>query len=365
MRIAVFMLVLLLLQVFTFGLGRSLQWLFAPVVGKVGRRWLMASAYLLTNGLVLGLIFRVVFGFGHSIARVMAFWMVLLLFVMYAALATFILYLLLRKLMAQPPLSRALRVFAPLFVVALLGLALHNAYTPVVRYQSITIDKKMDKPLRIGLASDTHLGALFGARQIDKLAALMNAEKVDMILLPGDVMDDNVNVYLREHMQPHLQKLRAPLGVYATMGNHDLFGDQARIRQELKRAGIRVLDNEVLAHQGLLIVGRTDDLDHNRPSTAALLEGQNTKLPVILLDHRPTEIEQHSRLPVDVQVSGHVHNGQIAPANLIVKALYGLAYGYRAIGNGHYFTTSGYGFWGVPLRLGSQSEIWVIDVKGR
>lgn len=361
MRIAVLMLVLLLLQVFTFGLGRSMQWLFAPVVGQIGRRCLMLAAYLVTNGLIVGLLLEL----GHSLFRVFALWMILLLFVMYAALSTFLLYLLLRRLLGSVPLSHTLRVFAPLFVLGLFGLAFYNAYTPVVRYQSITIDKKLAKPLRIGLASDTHLGALFGARQIDKLAALMNAEKVDMILLPGDLMDDNVNVYLRDNMRPHLQKLRAPLGVYATMGNHDLFGDQARIRQELKRAGIRVLDNEVLAHQGLLIVGRTDDLDHNRPSTAALLEGQNTNLPVILLDHRPTEIEQHSRLPIDVQVSGHVHNGQIAPANLIVKALYGLAYGYRAIGNGHYFTTSGYGFWGVPLRLGSQSEIWVIDVKGK
>ena len=82
------------------------------------------------------------------------------------------------------------------------------------------------------------------------------------------------------------------------------------------------------------------------------------------MDHRPDQIEQHARLPIDLQVSGHVHNGQVFPANLIVKQLYRLPYGYEAIGNGHFFVTSGFGFWGIPFRLGSQSEVWIIDVSG-
>ena len=77
----------ILLQVFTFGLGRSLQWLFAPWIGKVGRRWLMGISYFITNGLLVGLLLEL----GHIMFRVVAFWMVILLFVMYAALATFIL----------------------------------------------------------------------------------------------------------------------------------------------------------------------------------------------------------------------------------------------------------------------------------
>ena len=361
MRIVVSILVLVLLQVFTFGLGRSLQWLFAPLVGATGRRRLMWLAYLMTNALIVGLLLQL----GHSVFRLMALWMVVLLFVMYAALATFVLYLLLRRLMPQPPLSRSLRWFAPLFVAGLLGFSLYNAYTPVVRYQSITIDKPLDKPLRIGMASDMHLGSLFGAKMLDKLTAIMQQENVDIILLPGDLMDDNVEAYRAENMQPHLEKLRAPLGVYATLGNHDLFGHQAEIKAEVEKAGIRVLSNETLEVNGLLLVGRTDDIDASRPATESLLRGQNTELPVLLMDHRPSEIELHQHLPIDVQVSGHVHNGQVAPANLIVRAINRLHYGYEHIGKGHYITTSGYGFWGVPLRFGSQSEVWIIDVKGR
>lgn len=362
MRIILFILVLLLLQLFTFGLGRSLQWLFAPYVGKRGRRRLMGAAFFITNALIAGLLLQL----GHALFRWMAFWMVLLLFVMYAALVTFILYLLLRRFMEQKPMSRSLRLFAPLFVAGLLAFAAYNAYTPVVRYADITIDKPLSKPLRIGMAADTHLGVLFGAKQIDKLVAVMNREQVDMILLPGDLMDDNVDAYRAENMRPHLEKLRAPLGVYATLGNHDLFGHEREIYKELTQAGIRVLANESTVVDGrLLVVGRNDDLDRTRPSTETLLSNQNTALPVLLMDHRPTDIEAHSKLPVDIQVSGHVHNGQIAPANLIVRFLNRLHYGYEHIGNGHFFVTSGYGFWGVPLRLGSQSEVWVINVKGK
>lgn len=362
MRIILFILVLLLLQLFTFGLGRSLQWLFAPYVGKRGRRRLMGAAFFITNALIAGLLLQL----GHALFRWMAFWMVLLLFVMYAALATFVLYLLLRRFMEQKPMSRSLRLFAPLFVAGLLAFAAYNAYTPVVRYADITIDKPLSKPLRIGMAADTHLGVLFGAKQIDKLVAAMNREQVDMILLPGDLMDDNVDAYRAENMRPHLEKLRAPLGVYATLGNHDLFGHEREIYEELTQAGIRVLANEsTVVDSRLLVVGRNDDLDRTRPSTETLLSNQNTALPVLLMDHRPTDIEAHSKLPIDIQVSGHVHNGQIAPANLIVRFLNRLHYGYEHIGNGHFFVTSGYGFWGVPLRLGSQSEVWVINVKGK
>jgi len=351
----------ILLQVFTFGLGRSLQWLFAPWIGKVGRRWLMGISYFITNGLLVGLLLEL----GHIMFRVVEFWMVILLFVMYAALATFILYLLLRRFVARQPPSPSLRLVAPLFVAGLLGFGMYNAYTPVVRHQTVFINKKMDKPLRIGVASDLHLGILFGARQLDKLVDIMKQEQVDMVLLPGDLMDDTVDAYLKENMKPHLQKLTAPMGVYATLGNHDWFHDQKRIKHELQAAGLTVLANQVLEVNGVLLVGRSDDLDRKRPSAEQLLEGQNTQLPVLLMDHRPTSIEAHARLPIDVQVSGHVHNGQVAPANLIVRTLYRLAYGYEAIGNGHFFTTSGYGFWGIPLRLGSQSEVWVIDIKSR
>ncbi|TRC50007.1 metallophosphoesterase, partial [Mannheimia haemolytica] len=79
--------------------------------------------------------------------------------------------------------------------------------------------KPLEKPLRIGMASDLHLGKLFGSKQLDQLADIFNQEKVDLILLPGDIMDDNLVFYRSENMHDSFSKLKAPLGVYATLGN--------------------------------------------------------------------------------------------------------------------------------------------------
>ena len=103
----------------------------------------------------------------------------------------------------------------------------------------------------------------------------------------------------------------------------------------------------------------------DRPSLAALLKDVRRDLPVLVLDHRPTEILANVQTTMDIQVSGHAHNGQVFPANFIVRALYRLHYGHEQIEGKEIFVSSGYGFWGVPLRLGSRSEVFVIDVAGR
>jgi predicted MPP superfamily phosphohydrolase len=85
-------------------------------------------------------------------------------------------------------------------------------------------------------------------------------------------------------------------------------------------------------------------------------------LPVILIDHRPTELAQVSKTLVDVQLSGHTHDGQMFPINLITRRVYPLSWGYRKIGNTHFFVTSGIRLWGPPVRTSGKSEIMVIDI---
>lgn len=91
----------------------------------------------------------------------------------------------------------------------------------------------------------------------------------------------------------------------------------------------------------------------------------DTRHPVILLDHRPSEIDQNVQPPIDLQVSGHTYNGQVFPANFIVKALNRVAYGHEKIDSTHVVVSSSYGFWGVPFRLGLQAEVWIIDMRGK
>ncbi len=116
-------------------------------------------------------------------------------------------------------MARSLRIFAPLFFIGLTAYSVYNAYTPVVRRYEISINKKLERPLRIGMASDLHTGILVGARQLDKLADTMQARKsghypaarrFDWTIMSA--------AYRAENMQPHLERLHAPLGRVCQLG---------------------------------------------------------------------------------------------------------------------------------------------------
>ncbi|TCP96042.1 hypothetical protein EDC44_106109 [Cricetibacter osteomyelitidis] len=347
------------LQLFIYIFTRTMYWIFSGKLSHRGRRVLALLIFIIPNALMVLHFTQVI-----TIYREMAWMLVFLLYSSFVTIAMAACFRLLRSVISHNALNLGLKVFYPIGLIFLFALSLYNAYTPRVIHYSITIDKPL-KPLRIAMASDFHLGVLFGSKQLDKLANIIQQEKPDLVLLPGDIMDDNTNAYVAENMQPHLAKLKAPLGVYATLGNHDFFGHQNAIRREIEKAGIKVLwDESAVINNEFVLVGRNDDLVRNRPSTAELLKPLNTKLPIFVLDHRPSEIVENSQQPIDIQVSGHAHKGQIFPANLITKMLYRLDYGYEKINGSHFFVTSGFGFWGIPLRLGSQSEVFIIDVKG-
>lgn len=361
-----FLIVGLIIQPFTYIFARFWLWMLSLQKGMVGYRKGMWATFLFSNGLFL--LSYIVIRFWQPVLRVMIAWLVVLLFTLFTALTITVVYFILRKVAPNGKPQAMLRMLGAGLFVGLFGISLYNAYTPVVHHLEITLDKPLASPVRIGMVSDLHIGRMMGTRQLEKLADIMNREKVDMILMPGDIMDDDVEAYRAENMQPALMKLKAPLGVYATMGNHDLMkGAEQDIRAELTQAGIKVMSDEVLEvdNGNFWLIGRPDDLAKGRMPINELLLKTDGRKPVFLMDHRPNSIMEHSKLPIDLQVSGHVHKGQIFPANLLAEYVNRRAYGYEKIGMGHYVVTSGYGFWGVPLRLGSQAEVWVIDVKGK
>ena len=362
----VFLTVGLSIQILTYIFARFWLWMLNLQKGTVGYRKGMWAVFLFSNGMFLS--WYILIRFWSPILKIAIGWSVVLLFTLFCALAVAAVYFILKQVAPNSKSQPVLRMLGGALFIGLFGVSLYNAYTPVVRHLEITLDRPMAKPVRIGMVSDLHIGRLLGSRQLEKLADMMNREKVDIILMPGDIMDDDVQAYRAENMQPALMKLKAPLGVYATMGNHDLMrGAEREINEELTRAGIQVMNDEVLEvdNGNFWLVGRPDNLAQGRMPTNELLLKTDGKKPVFLMDHRPSDIEAHSKLPIDLQVSGHVHKGQIFPANLLAEYVNRRAYGHEKIGFGHYVVTSGYGFWGVPLRLGSQAEVWVIDVKGK
>lgn len=374
MRYAFFIAIFALLQLFSLGTALSLQWWLRPWQTDASQIIIWIAVFVITNGLLLLSVKR---AFANSY-RWVSGWMLIMHFVLLTALLVSLLYggywsiasLMGAGINTSGLVDVKLRALALIVFVGLFAYTLYSAYVPVIRRLTIQIDKTLPKPLTIAVASDLHLGKLFGSGAIDRLQHLVVQNKADILLMPGDIMDDNIQAFTDYTMGVNLKRLSdsVPYGIYATLGNHDLYGHEQPISEALRSTGVNLLNDEVVCieHEGapIWLVGRFDNHKHQRVATTELLAHVDTQQPVILLDHRPSDITEHSQLPIDLQVSGHTHNGQIFPANFIVSAINRLGYGYEAIGNGHFVVSSGYGFWGIPFRLGSRSEIWLISLTG-
>lgn len=236
----------------------------------------------------------------------------------------------------------------------------YNAWNPVVRTYEITLHKQSEqKELHVIFVSDLHLGDVVGKKHLQKLVDITSEIKPDMILIGGDIIDDQIEPYLKENMGEVMKKLDAPLGVYATTGNHDYYGgDVERLIVEMEKAEVKMLKDEVvIIENSFILVGRNDRTDSSRKSMEEMMEHVDKTKPVLMIDHQPNELDKASQNGIDVLFSGHTHRGQIAPANIFTGMLYENDWGYLQKGNFHSIVSSGFGLWGPPFRIGTRSEV--------
>lgn len=241
-----------------------------------------------------------------------------------------------------------------------------NAWSTVIRKHVLHVDKHAGemKELRVAVASDLHLGNIVGNRHLRRLVKRINAMKPDIILLPGDVLDDSIEPFLRNRMSDTLMELQARDGVYAVLGNHEYYGASIpQYVEAMKRIGIQVLQDETVSiGDRYYVAGRKDRTAESaspegRLSVASLVSGLDMSRPVIMMDHQPYGFNLAAAAGVDVLLCGHTHRGQIAPNHWITKRLFELDWGYMRKDKMHVAVSSGYGTWGPPIRLASRSEI--------
>lgn len=245
-----------------------------------------------------------------------------------------------------------------------------NALTTQVAHHSVHIRKKgpLTGVTRVVAVSDVHLGTLIGPRRLSNLAELVAAQKPDMILFAGDVVDEDLAPVIRHDLGALLQKFKAPMGVFAITGNHEYIGGAERAVKYLADHGLVVLrDTAVLVDDALWVVGREDrDRDRfsgkSRKSLGELAAMIDLSKPAILLDHQPFKLDEVARSGFDIQISGHTHHGQLWPLNFITSAIFELSKGYLPKGDSHFFVSTGFGTWGPPVRTGNRPEIMVIDI---
>jgi uncharacterized protein len=239
-----------------------------------------------------------------------------------------------------------------------------NTLHPRFRKLDLNIEKPAGslKELRIALASDIHVGTVTGTETLERIIACLNSLEPDLVLLPGDVFDEDVSGERAQEVSRILRSIRAPLGVFACTGNHDYYAGIERCLENLRLGGVTVLQDEAVKVAGSFwLLGRRDPTSLRRGERRTPLKdiaaGCDPALPLILLDHQPLRLEEAAQNGIDLQVSGHTHAGQLFPLNLINQLVWEVYWGYTRKGNTHYYVSCGVGTWGSPVRTGSYPEI--------
>ena len=229
----------------------------------------------------------------------------------------------------------------------------------------VVADVRHENNLKIVLVSDLHIGYLINKKKLRQYVDSINSQGADVVFIAGDLFDNAIEPVLDQNMHEELSSIRARFGVYVVTGNHEYIGtDKDTKVSYLKKCGLVVLEDSVaLVDNRLYVVGRKDRIDGNRKSTQELVQGLDTNMPIILLDHQPFNLDESVSAGVDLHLSGHTHDGQFFPINLITKAIYEVSAGYKLKGNTHIYVTSGIGIWGPPVRIGTKSEFVVINMK--
>lgn len=223
--------------------------------------------------------------------------------------------------------------------------------------------------LNVVMFSDLHLSPINDDIFLGEIVNKVNALNPDIILLPGDIVDDKAKLLKRSRIGESFKKLNPKYGIIACTGNHEFINGVETSVKFMEDYGINVLRDSVLKFgDAFFVLGREDRSGNNftrkrRKSLDEILSGISGELPTILLDHTPTGLNDAVENKIDLQLSGHTHNGQMFPLNFITKMIYEVSRGYLKKGDTQFYISSGVGTWGPPVKLSSDAEIINIRIK--
>ena len=236
------------------------------------------------------------------------------------------------------------------------GLHYHHKYREEL---TITTDKPLEKPLKVVLISDLHLGYHNRRAELARWVDMINAENPDLILTAGDIVDRSIRPVFEGNYAQEFHRLKAP--VWTVLGNHDYYSNEPLVEQFFKDAGIRLLRDESAQFGGITVIGRDDRTNPHRKPLSALTDSISGFS--ILLDHQPYHLEEAEQAGIDFQFSGHTHRGQVWPISWVTDALYEKSWGHHQRGTTRYYITSGIGIWGARIRIGTRSEYLVLNIR--
>jgi len=212
--------------------------------------------------------------------------------------------------------------------------------------------------------SDVHIGPIYRQNFFYRLMDQVNELKPEAVFITGDLFDGMESDF--SWLNHPLNRLEAPKGVYYDFGNHDLYLGFDRVVNLLQGNRVTILNNKLEKVDGLQIIGINYSFDNDFNLEKAILRqvGYNENEPSILLFHAPKNVDLAKSAGIDLQLSGHTHDGQLWPFNFIAKlAHHGYGYGLFTEGDFNLIVNGGVGSWGPPMRTSSRSEIVKIILK--
>ncbi|MDP3283017.1 MAG: metallophosphoesterase [Desulfobacterales bacterium] len=220
--------------------------------------------------------------------------------------------------------------------------------------------------LTIVQISDVHLGLIVREERLKRIIALINGASPDLLISTGDLVDGQIN--RMTGLAELLQDIRPGFGKFAVTGNHEMYAGLGQAIGFTERAGFRVLRNEGITAGGLINVVGVDDpatggvtYSQPVPEKSLLLKASSERF-TLLLKHRPA-VERESLGLFDLQLSGHVHKGQIFPFNLLTYLFYPVRTGFALYPqNSALYVSRGTGTWGPPIRFLAPPEVTVIEL---
>ena len=213
--------------------------------------------------------------------------------------------------------------------------------------------------LRIVLMSDFHLFPFTSADLIQQAIRQASTLQPDLALFAGDFVYSEAEAAYE--LSPILAQLNPRLGSFAVFGNHDHVKGAGTVQNALARSGIEMLNNRGIILSGFYLAGM-DSMAAGSPDVRAAFAAHRGNTPTLVLAHEPDTIDYYSqRAPIDLQLSGHSHGGQIRLPGIgpVILPLWGRRYprGLYQVNDSQLFTSQGIGTVDLPVRINCPPEI--------
>lgn len=217
---------------------------------------------------------------------------------------------------------------------------------------------------RIVQLSDVHLGLMVGKGTLRRILERVTQLTPDLLVSTGDLVDGQMDGL--RGMEEEFRRVSVPYGKFAVLGNHEVFAGVGPSAGFTRGAGFHLLQGESFLVADFIAVAGVDDPALFRgtqkgSNEGELLSGVSRDRFTLLLKHRPSVAPESVDL-FDLQLSGHVHKGQIFPFNLLTHLAYPAPMGLSRTGSSFLYVSRGTGTWGPPLRVLAPPEITVIDL---